>query len=139
MATRAPSRIRRPRLASQSSAPILRSIARTVVTRFAGVDEVVPLVRKIERRLELRCEIEQLGIDLGDAIGQRPFQLIERRAGLQRSDGVDEIGDGFGLHEIDPAVEECAKRELARLREPRSQRDRLLDDLPSAQPGFRAR
>ena len=56
--------------------------------------------------------------------------MIERRARLQRRDGVDEIGDGLGLHEIDPAVEECAKRELARLRKPRAQRHRLLDDLP---------
>jgi hypothetical protein len=56
--------------------------------------------------------------------------LIERRAGLQWSNGVDEIGDGLGLNEIDPAVKECAKRELARFGETRSQRDRLLDDLP---------
>ena len=52
-----------------------------------------------------------------------PFELIERRARLQRRHGVDQIGDGFGLHQIDPAVEERAQRELARLGEPRAARD----------------
>ena len=59
-----------------------------------------------------------------------PSQLIERRARLQWRDRVDQIGDGLGLHEIDSAVEKCAKRELAGLRKPRPKSHRLLDDLP---------
>ena len=130
IATRAPSRISRPRLASQSSAPILSFDRAQRRAGFAGLDEVVTLVWKIERRLELRRQIEQFGVDLRDAVGQRPFQLIERGARLQGSDGVDQIGDRLGLHEIDAAVQKCAKRELARLGKPRPQRHRLLDDLP---------
>ena len=86
-----------------------------------------------------RDEIEQLGIDLGNAIGQRAFQLIERRARLQRSDGVDQIGDGLGLHEIDPAVKKCAQRELARFGEPRAQLRSPARRSAAARPDFRAR
>ena len=122
IATRAPSRISRPRLASQSSVAELALDRSQRRARFACLDEVIALVRKIERRLELRGQIEQLGVDLGDALGQRAFELIERRARLQRRDRVDEIGDRLGLHEIDPAVEKRAQRELAGLGEPRAQR-----------------
>ena len=59
---------------------------------------------------------------------QRPLQLIERRARLKRRDGVDEIGDGFRLRQIDPAVEKRAQRELARLGEPRAARHGRGDD-----------
>ena len=59
---------------------------------------------------------------------QRPLQLIECRAGLKRRHGVDEIGDGFRLRKIDPAVEKRAQRELARLGEARAAGHGRSDD-----------
>ena len=56
------------------------------------------------------------------------MELIERRARLERRHGVDEIGDRFGLHQIDAAVEKRAQRELARLREPRAVAMAAADD-----------
>ena len=96
----------------------------------ALIDEVITLVRKIDRRLEARDEIEQRRIDPGDRLRQRPLQLIERRAGLKRRDGVDQIGDRLGLRQIDPAVEERPQRELPRLGETRSARHSRGDDRP---------
>ena len=88
------------------------------------IDEVIALFRKVDRRFEPRDQIEQRRVDLADRSRQRAVQLIERGARLQRRDRVDEIGDRFGLHQIDPAVEERAQRELARLGEPRAARNR---------------
>ena len=63
-----------------------------------------------------------------DRLRQRPLQLIERRARLQRRDRVDQIGDRLCLRQIDPAVQERAQRELPRLGETRAARHRRGDD-----------
>jgi len=96
---------------------------------FARVDEVITLVGKIERRLDARGQIKEFAIDLADALGQRAFELIERRARLQRRDGVDEVGNRLRLNEVDAVVEKSAEREFARLGEPGAGLHRLLDDL----------
>ncbi len=44
--------------------------------------------------------------------------------------GVDEVADGFGLGEIDAAVEEGAHGELSGLGEARSGGDAQFDDVP---------
>ena len=90
---------------------------------------MVALIRKVERRFEPRDQIEQFCVDLRNAFRQRAFELVECRTSLQRGDGIDEIGHGFSLHKIDPAVQKCAKGELARLGETRATLHRLLDDL----------
>ena len=71
--------------------------------------------------------------------GQRALELIERGARLQRRDRLDEVGDGFGLNEIELAVEKRAQRELARLGEPRASDHRAAAECPAARPGCRAR
>ena len=99
--------------------------------RFARLlrrDEVIALVGKIQRRLELRDDVEQLLLDRADRRRQRAFELIERRPRLQRRDGVDQIGDRLRLDEIELLIEERAKRELAWLREPRAGVDRGAKD-----------
>ena len=98
--------------------------------RLASFDEVITLVRKVERRLEPRDQVEQLSVDPGDSIGERAFELVKGRARLQRSDRVDEIGHRLGLHEIDPPVQERAQREFARLGEACAGFDCALDDRP---------
>ena len=66
--------------------------------------------------------------DRGNRPGERAFELIEGCAGLQWSDGVDEISDRFGLHQIHSAVEKRAKGEFARLGEARAALDRRRHD-----------
>ena len=68
------------------------------------------------------------GVDFGDRFGQRALELIERGARLQRRHGVDQIGDGFRLRQIDPAVEKRTKRELAGLSEAGAAAHRRRDD-----------
>ena len=84
----------------------------------ARCEEVIALVWKIDRGLEARDEIEQRGIDVANRARQRAVELIERRSRLERSRRVDQVADRFGLHQIDPAIEKCAERELARLGQP---------------------
>ena len=49
-----------------------------------------------------------------------PFELIERRARLQRRHRIDEIPHGLGLHQIHPPAQIRAERELAGLGQPRA-------------------
>ena len=81
---------------------------------------MIALLGKIDRGFEPGDQIEERRVDLTDRVGQRALQLIERGARLERRHRVDQVGDRFGLRQIDPAVQKCAKRELAGLREPRA-------------------
>ena len=60
--------------------------------------------------------------------GQRALELVHGGARLERCDSVHEIRDGFGLHEVQPAVEVGAQSELAGFGQPRSGGHRELDD-----------
>ena len=97
--------------------------------RLAGFHEVIALVGKIQRCFHERGQVEQIAIDVGNSPGERAFELIERRARLGRRDGVDQVGDGLGLDEVDAAVQECAQREFTGLRQTRTGDHRVLDDL----------
>ena len=90
--------------AEQAAAPAIleqgagaRQHAIDVVRDRLRLDEVIPLVREIDGRLERRDEIEERRVDLSNGAGQRAIELIERRARLQWCRGVDEIGNGLGL------------------------------------------
>ena len=61
---------------------------------------------------------------------ERSFELIERRARLQRRHRVDEIRHRFGLDQIDATVQKRAQRELARLGQPRAGGHGIFEDLP---------
>ena len=89
---------------------------------------MVALVRKIDRGLQARGKFEQRRIDLVNARRQSAFELIESRARLQRRDGFDEILYGLCLHQIDTSMQIGAKRELARLGQPRSRLHGGVDD-----------
>ena len=92
------------------------------------VDEVISLVRKVERRFKARDQIEQLGVDRGNPFRERALELIERHACLQRRRRVDQISNGFRLNQVALAVQERAKRELARLCESCTRRNRAPQD-----------
>ena len=91
---------------------------------------MVALVGKIDRRLESRDQIEQQRIDFADGASQRAFQLVEGSTRLQRRDGVNQIRNRFGLHQIDAAIQERAKREFTRFRGAGAARRRLFDNRP---------
>ena len=106
---------------SRSNASSARAQPRRSPTSTApGLDEVIALFGKIDRRFEPRDQIEQRRVDRRRSPSSVCLQLIERGAGLQRRDRIDQIGDRFGLRQIDPAVQKRAQRELAGLREPRA-------------------
>ena len=96
--------------------------------RLRGLDEVIALVRKIQRRLEPRHHVEERALDGADGHRERAFELIEGRARLERRDGIDQIGDGLGLDQIELAVEKGAKGELARFGQPRAGFDGARED-----------
>ena len=89
---------------------------------------MVALVRKIERRLEPHAHVEQRLADRRQRVAQRAIELIERESRLRRCHRVDQIGDGFRLHQIELAVEEGAQRELARRRQARAGGHGAADD-----------
>ena len=67
---------------------------------------MVALLREIERGFEPGRQLEQLPVDLGDALGHRAFELVERQPGLKRRDRIDEIRHGLRLNEIHATVQE---------------------------------
>ena len=95
---------------------------------FVGHDEVIALVRKIERRFQFDDEIEQRLADLRHRAGERAVELIEGLSRLRRRDGVDQIGDRFRLHEIDAPMKKRAQRELTWRRQSRARAQRGGDD-----------
>ena len=111
-------------------------IAPSDAARFLRRHEVVTLVGKIERRLELRDHVEEIALDLADRLRQRALELIECRARLQWRHRVDQIGDGFRLDQIDLVVKKGAERELARFGEPRAGIDRARARWRSSTTGL---
>ena len=89
---------------------------------------MVPLVRKIERRLETCNEIEQLCVDRCDLLRERAVELVERDSCLEGCRRSNQIGDRLCLDEIPLAVEKRPQSELSRLGQPRASADRAAND-----------
>ena len=106
-----------------------------------GLDEVIPLVWKIERGFEARDHVEELCVELRDTAGQRSLELVECDARLKRRCSRDQIGDSFRLDQVALAVEKCAQRELAWRRESgaccdRARNDRVQHDRAAVSADF---
>ena len=106
----------------------MRDDAGDLTRRVARFNEVIALVGKVERRFETHGQVEQPAIHARDFGRERPFELVVGGASLERRHRVDEIAHGFGLHQIDPAVQKRAQRELAGFGQARSLSHRRLDD-----------
>ena len=92
-------------------------------------DEVIALVGEVHRGLEHHARARGCRRRSPSSADDRdPAELIERRPRLRGRHGVDEIPHRLGLHEIELAVDECAKRELPGPRQPRAQRDGALHE-----------
>ena len=104
--------------------------ARRFRTGRLRVDEVVALVRKVQRRFQPRHQVEQRLVDGADRRGGGSFQLVEGDARLARGDRGDQVVYRLRLHQVDAAVKKSPERELARLGQPGAGRARRRDDLP---------
>ena len=58
------------------------------------------------------------------------LRLLRRDARLVERGGVDQVADGFGLRQIDAAVQESAQREFARLGKPRARAHGPVETMP---------
>ncbi len=81
----------------------------------------------------------KLLLDGLQAAGQRAFQLLGGDFGLVERLRVDQVADGFGLGEIDAAVEEGAHGELAGLGQAGAAGESELDNVAQEPPASRGR
>src|SRR5690348_8111744 len=104
--------------------------------QLAVCKEVDFLLRKVDRRLDVGTQIDD---GLGEAahhVGELALQRAHGRAHGFPGAGIDEVGNGFGLGEIELVVEESPLREFARLSSARTElhetgHQRLLDERAS--------
>ena len=94
---------------------------------LAGHDGDV-IFGEIHAGFEEGDEFYQLLLDWLYAVGQCAFKLLRRNFGLEQGLRINQIADGFGLGEIDAAVQEGAHGEFAGLSQARSGCQRQLDD-----------
>ena len=94
---------------------------------LAGHDGDV-IFGEIHAGFEQGDELYQLLLDWLYAVGQCAFKLLRRNFGLEQGLRINQIADGFGLGEIDAAVQEGAHGEFAGLSQARSGCQRQLDD-----------
>ena len=118
----------RPRRASASSSSSAAHRGVERPSRFLGRDEVITLLGEIQRRFEWRDDLQQRGVELAQPPGERPFELIERHARLERRDRLDQIANRFGLHQVHSPVQESAERELTGIGDARAPLDSGGDD-----------
>jgi len=71
------------------------------------------LVGKVDGGLDVGSKPRDLRLQSGDARGEFPLHRAHRGARGGRGAGIDEIGDRFGLGDVDLAVEKCPFAELA--------------------------
>ncbi len=94
--------------------------------RVGALEEVDLLVREVERGLD---QCAQFDDSLGQCIDLARERATERAGGRARRGlgaGIDQVGDGFGLRQVEFAVEERALRELAWLRQAQMRQSRAL-------------
>ena len=78
------------------------------------------LIGKIDRRLEMRQKAQQARTPAAVERAKPPIELPQRLPPLRLGLGRDQIGDRFGLSQIQLAVEKSTTGELARLRKAQS-------------------
>ncbi|MCY1174370.1 hypothetical protein D9M73_145700 [compost metagenome] len=77
-------------------------------------EEVDLFLRKVDRRLDVNTQGNQR---LGEAVhtlGEFPLQRAQGVARCLAGTGLDQVGDGFGLRQVELVVKEGALAELAR-------------------------
>ena len=116
-----PSRSFCPRCAATPSCAIVaRSAARRA--RSCGIAQRVQrFVGEIDQRFHLDAHCEQLRGERIDASRELAVQRATCGARRLFAAGGDQVGDGFGLGQVELAVAECAFAVFARARHPRAE------------------
>ena len=137
----APRRVRRAgaRPGARAAAICARAAAdgRELALRVGGTQEIDVLVGKIERRLGEHPQLDERVGERAHLARELAREAARRRARRRRRRGVDQIGDALRLREVELAIEKCALREFARLREPRAEVDAPRQARGAARPGRR--
>jgi len=84
-------------------------------------EEIDLFVGKVERRFDPDAQAGQPLDDVVHPAGKLALERTSRRAGRGLAAGGNQVGDGLGLGQVQPAFQEGALGELARPRRPRAQ------------------
>ncbi len=87
---------------------------RDAIAQYAAGSKIQFLVRKIDGRLHQRAQPGDLRLQIMHVRGEFSLHGTHGGARRRRAAGVDEISDGFGLGNIDLAVQKGAFAEFAR-------------------------
>ncbi len=113
--TRMPSRSSAPwRARSEHRVDAGRRALRAGPRASALTEEVDLLLGEVERRLDQQAQLDQRRGERVDLARERAVERARRRARRRLGAGVDQVGDGLGLGEVELVVEEGALGELAR-------------------------
>ena len=82
-----------------------------------AVSELDIFLREVEFQFEEACEVEQLLSELLEFLSIATAELADGETVLSGCDGVDEVGDGFGLREVETSIEESPLGEFSGLRQ----------------------
>ncbi len=87
------------------------------------------LLGKIDARLDVHAKLEERGRDRFHLPRELPGERARRAARGFLARSFDEVRDALGLREVEASIQECAPRELARLRDARAKLDAAAHDL----------
>ena len=102
---------------------------------FGGGGDADVILGEIDAGFEERDEFEQLRFDRGEAAGDGALRLLGGDARLIERGGFDEVADGFGLREVDAAVEKSAQGEFAGFSEAGAGADSAVETMPEDDGG----
>ncbi len=84
------------------------------IPRYLAVGEKIDLfIREVDGRFHIDAQADQALHQLLDFVGELPLQGVHGTAGGLLAGGFDEVGDGFGLGQIQLVIHEGALAELA--------------------------
>ncbi len=90
---------------------------------------------EIDAGFEQRDQLQQLLLERGDAARNRAARLLRGDARLVERGGFDQVAHGFGLRQVDAAVEKGAQREFAGLGQARAGFQRRAPRRGAGPPG----
>src|SRR5205085_12025561 len=80
-------------------------------------DEFDVLLSKVEARLQVRQQVQQLLPERSQRPGQSARELRERRIQPTTIFGIDDAQHGFGLRQIEPSSQKCPQRKFSAARQ----------------------
>ncbi len=96
---------------------------------FGGRGDADVVFGEVDAGFEQGDQFEQLLLQRGDAAGDGARGLLRGDAGLIERGGVDQVAHGFGLRQIDAAVQISAEGELAGFGEAGAGVERAVDGM----------